>query len=154
MGGVFDRNRESAGRFVRPREREWGATHPSFHPARIVSLDAFHFEKHIKRVNVISQAGLLTASAPYPQAHNWVKAWLILAKRAVWTSLADVRQAYPATDQVERCLIFDVNGNNFRLIVTVVWARVTPSRTNGALYIKHFLPHAEYSKDYWKGCCK
>ena len=101
---------------------------------------------------MISQPGLLAASAPHPQAQNWVKAWLTVAKKAAWTSLDDVRQAYPATDQLGRCLIFDVNGNNYRLIVTVLWARVAP-QIDGALYIKHFLTHAEYDKDNWKGCC-
>ena len=109
-------------------------------------------------MNVISRHGLLIAAQSYPDAQNWVGSWFQVAKRASWTSLADVRQTYPATDQVGQCLIFDVRGNNYRLIVTVVWARKLADANatkliNGTLYIKHFLTHAEYDKDAWKGCC-
>jgi len=43
-------------------------------------------------------------------------------------------------------------------IATVLWARnligsSPPKSINGTLYIKHFLTHAEYGKDAWKGCC-
>jgi len=114
----------------------------------------------VVQVNVISRQGLLDASRSYPDAQSWVNGWLPVAKRAVWTSLADVRQTYSATDQVGQCLVFDVKGNNYRLIVTVTWARKAvivgssqPKTFNGALYIKHFLTHAEYTKDTWKGCC-
>jgi mRNA interferase HigB len=59
---------------------------------------------------------------------------------------------------VGQCLVFDVRGNNYRLIATVAWARKVvgsgpPKTINGTLYIKHFLTHAEYDKDDWKGCC-
>jgi mRNA interferase HigB len=109
-------------------------------------------------VNVISRQGLLDACQSYPDAKNWVNAWLLVAKKAVWTGLADVRRTYPATDQVGQCLVFDVRGNKYRLIATVIWARKVvgsrpPKTINGTLYIKHFLTHAEYDKDAWKGCC-
>jgi mRNA interferase HigB len=99
----------------------------------------------------------MDASKSYPDAENWVNAWFHVAQKATWARLADVRSVYPATDQVGQCLVFDVRGNNYRLIATVVWARSgvgAPAKTvNGTLYIKHFLTHAEYHRDAWKGCC-
>lgn len=102
-------------------------------------------------MHVISRKGLQAASDAHPDAQGWLGGWLAVAEKATWTSLHDVRQTYPHTDQVGNCLVFDVKGNTYRLIVTVVWPR--PPRTKGTLFIKYVLTHAEYDKDTWKGCC-
>lgn len=110
-------------------------------------------------VNVISRQGLLAASQSHPNVQPWVNAWFRIAQKATWTSLSDVRRSYPNTDQTGQCLIFDVKGNSYRLITTVVWARtivvagMPPKAVNGTLFIEHFLTHAEYERDDWKGCC-
>jgi mRNA interferase HigB len=39
--------------------------------------------------------------------------------------------------------IFNIRGNNYRLIVRAVFARQK-------IYIKEFLTHAEYDKELWK----
>jgi len=45
------------------------------------------------------------------------------------------------------CLVFNARGNNYRLICRVKW----PSNgMRGALFIKHFLTHAEYDRGNWK----
>lgn len=102
-------------------------------------------------MHVISRKGLLAASEAYGDAQSWLGGWLRVAERAVWSNLDDVRKTYPIVDQVGKCLVFNVKGNVYRLIVTVVWP--SPPRTKGTLFVKYFLPHAEYDKNAWKGCC-
>jgi mRNA interferase HigB len=70
--------------------------------------------------------------------------------RALGQLLA-VRSVYPAADQVECCLVFDVKGNKHRLIWRVTYAN---QWQRGTLLVKHFLTHADYDKNDWKEDCK
>jgi mRNA interferase HigB len=60
------------------------------------------------------------------------------------------QQTHPQADQVGSCLIFDVKGNAFRLIIGVRYASVT---RRGTLFVKHFLTHAEYDRNDLKKDC-
>lgn len=106
---------------------------------------------HTEFVNVITRRALQEAAQKHPKARTWLDAWYTIAKAARWGQLGDVRADYPTTDQVNACLIFDVCGNNFRLIIRVSYAN---EWTNGSLFVKYFLTHAEYNKDHWKECCQ
>lgn len=101
-------------------------------------------------MNVISGAGLAQLSQPYPDARVALADWLKTARAERWTSLVDVRKSFASADQVGACLVFNIKGNTYRLIVTVVWA---DPHQRGTLFVKHFLTHADYDKDAWKGCC-
>lgn len=62
---------------------------------------------------------------------------------ASWRSLAEVKQVYPHADQVGRRTVFNISGNQFRLIARLNY-RVQ------AVYILAILTHAEYSKGDWQ----
>ena len=102
-------------------------------------------------MNVISRPAIDEAIRRHRDANNWLNAWWKTASRERWTNLEDVRSVYPRTDQVGSCLVFDVLGNKYRLIVGVRYA--TASR-GGTLFVKHFLTHAEYNKDDWGRDCR
>ena len=101
-------------------------------------------------MNVIARPAIDDAIQQHADAKSWLNAWWKVAKKEQWTSLHDVREVYPAADQVGGCLIFNACGNSYRLIVGVVYADETKG---GTLFVKHFLTHAEYDKDNWKGDC-
>ena len=101
-------------------------------------------------MNVIARPAVDVAVARHADAETWLEAWWITAKAARWESLTDVRLDYPAADQVGRCLVFNARGNKYRLIVRVVYAN---SWQNGTLFVKQFLTHAQYDKEYWKEGC-
>ncbi len=46
-------------------------------------------------------------------------------------------------DQVKNFVIFDIGGNQYRLITCINYKWK-------AIYIRDFLTHAEYDKDKWK----
>jgi mRNA interferase HigB len=102
-------------------------------------------------MNVIARRAIDEAIVRHSDSENWLETWWTVAKAARWESLHDVRADYPAADQVNRCLIFNARGNNYRLIVRVVYA---DQWQNGTLFVKHFLTHAEYDQARWKGACE
>ena len=101
-------------------------------------------------MHVISRPAIHDAISRHPDAAGWLNQWWRLATKWRWESLHDVRRVYPSVDQVGRCLVFNVCGNRYRLIVGVRYADESQRDT---LWVKHFLTHAEYDGDYWRRDC-
>jgi mRNA interferase HigB len=70
-------------------------------------------------------------------------AWYRVAKSAEWVNLVNVRETYPAADIVSNFTVFNIKGNDYRLITSIVYV-------TQRIYIKYVLTHAEYNKDKWK----
>ena len=102
-------------------------------------------------MHIIARPLVKQAARAYPDARGWLHAWWVVASRARWENLAEVRKAYGTTDQVDCCLVFNVRGNRYRLVVRVTYANAWQ---RGTLLVKHVLTHAEYDKDLWRKDCK
>lgn len=94
-------------------------------------------------MHVISKKKLREFSEDYPKAQAPLDAWYQTAKHANWDSFAAVRRTFNTADQVGRFTVFDIGGNNFRLIAVIHFDR-------RRLYVRHVLTHAEYDKGKWK----
>ena len=94
-------------------------------------------------MNVISKRNLFEKAAKHPDARVAIQDWFDAAKAAIWQSLEDIRETYPATDMVGMLAIFNIKGNRYRLIVRMVFQ-------GRRIYVKEFLTHAEYTKGAWK----
>src|SRR5438067_11940322 len=96
--------------------------------------------------HVISKPRLRRFWEKHRDAQQELQDWFKAARKARWASLADVRKPFPSADQVGRCLIFNVCGNKYRLIVRTTrnWKR---------LYVRHVLTHKDYDKQEWKKSC-
>ena len=70
-------------------------------------------------------------------------AWLKIAKNETWAGLNDIRKTWPKTDEYDGKFIFNIKGNNYRLIATINFKSQT-------LFVEHVLTHAEYDKGGWK----
>ena len=79
----------------------------------------------------------------YPDAKKAVETWYLVVKNAAWSNLEDVREVYRDAESVGNFTIFNIKGNNYRLIVGINYVKQRA-------YFKFFLTHAEYDKDYWK----
>ncbi len=88
-------------------------------------------------MNVISKAGLLALAQEHPETLSYKT-----TKRANWNGLREVRATIRSADQVGSALIFDVLGNNYRLITKVDYP------TN-RLFAKALLTHREYDRKEW-----
>ncbi len=94
-------------------------------------------------MHVISRKKLVEFWKKHPAAEGPLKAWNARTRHANWKKFADVREDYPTADQVGRFVVFNIGGNNYRLIAVIHYNR-------GKVYIRHILTHGEYDDDDWK----
>jgi mRNA interferase HigB len=103
-------------------------------------------------LHIISRKKLLEAGTRHgSKVAIPLDSWYRIAKRARWEGLEDVRRTYPHADAVavgkgdqkRVYTVFNVGGNNFRLITEIFYDDET-------VLIRHVLTHAEYDKEDWK----
>lgn len=94
-------------------------------------------------MRLISKKNLQSAIEPYPDAQSAIESWYQLIKDNDWQSLEEVRNGYSrSVDQVYGYTIFNIKGNQYRLIVQINYK-------TRIIFFKKFLTHAEYSKINW-----
>jgi mRNA-degrading endonuclease HigB of HigAB toxin-antitoxin module len=64
-------------------------------------------------------------------------------QKATWHNLAEVRDTFRHADSVGDKTVFNIIGNDYRLIVYIDY-------THARMYVKHLLTHAEYDKGAWQ----
>jgi mRNA interferase HigB len=94
-------------------------------------------------MHVISYKALKQFWRKHPDAKIPLKGWYKRAVKAEWRKFADVRQSFPSADQVKRFVVFNIGGNNYRLITAIHYNRLK-------VYIRHVLTHGEYDEEDWK----
>ena len=94
-------------------------------------------------MHVLSRKKLVEAARKHPDLQGPLEVWYRVAKRAVWKSLMEVRRVFPSADGVGKFTVFNIKGNDYRLVTEVNY------RT-GRIFLRHVLTHAEYSKEGWK----
>ncbi len=75
------------------------------------------------------------------------KTWIQRVREAVWDNFSNVRKTFNHADIYKCCVIFDVGGNNYRIIAKIKyeWKIV---------YIRHVLTHLEYDEQKWQADCE
>jgi len=94
-------------------------------------------------MHVISRKKLKEAAESHNDLEGPLDAWFRIAKRAQWRSLEDVRKTFSSADSVGRWTVFNIKGNQYRLISEINYAF-------GRVYVRHVLTHAEYDRGVWK----
>jgi mRNA interferase HigB len=94
-------------------------------------------------VNIISRKALRQMMKQHAETTTALESWWKVSKAARWKHLEQCRATFSAADQVGRCLIFNLMGNNYRLITVVSWR-------NQRIYIKALLTHREYERNTWR----
>lgn len=79
----------------------------------------------------------------HPKAEQPLKRWRRDAQSAAWSTFPVVRKTFNAVDWVDGKLVFDIKGNDYRLIAIAEFA-------DGKVYIQRGLTHEEYDKGAWK----
>ncbi|MCQ4169720.1 type II toxin-antitoxin system HigB family toxin [Hafnia paralvei] len=83
-------------------------------------------------------------SKKHNQASGALRSWLDETKRANWSNFHDIRASYRHADYVDGLVIFNINGNNHRLVVEVQYV-------GKYVVVKWIGTHAEYDKKNRKG---
>jgi len=79
----------------------------------------------------------------HPDAGASVRRWEAVVKESKWVSFRDVRNTFNTADYVNGKIVFDLGGNNYRM--------VTVADFNGQqVIIRQVMTHAEYDKDRWR----
>jgi mRNA interferase HigB len=74
-------------------------------------------------------------------------AWHDIVRKANWRCFADAKQTYgPSLDQVGDCAVFNIRGNDFRLIARFRFQ-------SGRIYVLKIMTHKEYDSNAWKVDC-
>lgn len=94
-------------------------------------------------LRVIAKTRLLELAAAYGDCESQVNNWYNIASKATWHNLTEVRQTFPSADAVDNKTVFNIKGNDYRLVVHILYDK-------GIIYIKRLLTHAEYNKGAWK----
>ena len=97
-------------------------------------------------MRIISKRMLRDYWEKHPVAEEVLTDWFRKMKRISPKNLAELRLTFPSADLVGDCLVFNVGGNNFRVITHVNFRR-------NEMFIRFVLSHAEYDKDKWKDDC-
>ena len=92
---------------------------------------------------VISRKRLKESWERHPLAEVPLRTWYQVASKAEWQHLMDVRCDYPHADAVGRWTVFNIGGNDFRLVVEIVYA-------THKVFIGFVGTHQEYDR----GRCK
>jgi mRNA interferase HigB len=102
-------------------------------------------------VNIVTRRHLAEAETRYPDAAKEVRAWGMIAKHSRWRSFVEVRQVFGDADAVNGYVVFNLRRNRYGLITVIHYSRERHGRlTEGHIYIRSFLTHAEYdNKANW-----
>ena len=90
-------------------------------------------------MHLISRARLSEFWEKHSNAQTSLRLWYKLTSVAEWQNLVELRQI-PSSDQVGNFTVFNISGNNYRLITLVDYKCQK-------VFIRHILTHAEYDKD-------
>ena len=94
-------------------------------------------------MHIISRKKLLEFSKVHQNAGASLDTWYRTAKSAKWKNLVEVRKTYPSADIVGKYTVFNIKGNNYRLIAEINYRSQT-------IFVRYILTHSEYDKDKWK----
>ena len=65
--------------------------------------------------------------------------WMEYVEMAKWTNHNELKASFPSADYIKGRYIFNIKGNNYRLIAVVVFL-------NGIITVRYLGTHAEYDK--------
>jgi mRNA interferase HigB len=94
-------------------------------------------------MQLVGRERIAEAMRRHPTARASLTSWFQVTEQATWKSLVEVRQVYPHADFVNSWTVFNIKGNDFRLITRVNYRQQVVN-------IRAMLTHAEYTKGKWE----
>lgn len=94
-------------------------------------------------MRIISRRTLREFWEKHPNAEPSLLLWYQRTSDAQWQNFVDVRQVFSAADLVGNFTVFNIGGNNYRLITFIDYEYQI-------VFIRSVMTHAEYDKENWK----
>ena len=95
---------------------------------------------------MISQRNVQQAASRHARSVASVDRWYALISAVEAGNLVALRAYFATVDQVGNALVFNIGGNNYRLICCVDWPRQR-------LYFRGLMTHAEYDRTNVEDLC-
>ena len=90
-------------------------------------------------MRIISKKALLDFWIKHPNAKSSLEAWHRVVSKSDFKNFIDLKDAFNSVDYTSPYTIFNIGGNNYRLIVSIHY-------NTQHLYIREVFTHAEYDK--------
>lgn len=94
-------------------------------------------------MHVISYKAIREYKAKRPHAGSALDNWYRVTASCKWETFTAVKQVFGSADWVSPYVVFNIAGNNYRLIAEINFRSQT-------LFIRHILTHQEYTEGKWK----
>jgi mRNA interferase HigB len=94
-------------------------------------------------MRVISRKALKAFWEKHSNAQSSLLTWHARAENCEFRTFNEFRQVFPSADLVGNFIVFNVGGNNYRLITY-------PDYDSQLIFVRAVLTHAEYDKETWK----
>jgi len=98
-------------------------------------------------LRIISKKRLREFWEKHPDSKEPLLFWHGVTRKAHWRSLADTRRDFPHADLYSCCTIFNIKGNDYRLIAKIFYG-------HQKVFIRQVLTHRDYDKGNWKNDCE
>lgn len=92
-------------------------------------------------MRLISNSRLRAFAAIHPQAGAPLQGWRRVVEKGKFGNFAELKQAFHAVDKVGDLFVFNIGGNNYRLVASIHF-------NTQILFVRAVLTHAEY--DDWR----
>jgi len=94
-------------------------------------------------MHVITRKRLNEFAKLHPNTKSALAQWYTIFKQNDFSSFIELRQLFPAADQVGKLTVFNIGGNKVHLIAAIHYNRKK-------VYIRAVLTHVEYDEERWK----
>lgn len=94
-------------------------------------------------MHIISKKRLVEFYKIHPIAKSPLLQWFQEIKKSDFRNIEEILSLYPHADKVGRRTIFNIGGNNYRLITRINYR-------SQKVFIVRILTHSEYDKNQWK----
>ncbi|MBD2415201.1 hypothetical protein FACHB389_26150 [Nostoc calcicola FACHB-389] len=94
-------------------------------------------------MRVISRRTLREFWEKHSTARDSLLLWYDRISKSSVENLAQLRQLFPSADVVKNFTVFNIGGNNYRLITYIDYQAQM-------IFIRAVLTHADYDKENWK----
>lgn len=88
-------------------------------------------------MKVFERQHLTAAKEKYQDAVTAIDSWYKAAENAKWQHIMEVRQTFSSASTVEGYVVFNIRGNNYRLVTVIRYPQ-------GLIFIRSFLTHKQY----------
>lgn len=90
-------------------------------------------------MRLISNKTLREFSAVHPAAFAPLQGWRRVIEKCSFHHFSELRQAFNSVDKVGDLFVFNIGGNNYRLLAAIHF-------NTQILYVRSVMTHAEYDK--------